>query len=207
MRISDLFEDTEKHVTFCFGRFNPPTLGHKQVFDTMKKQGGDMKIFTTLSQDGKKNPLSYDQKLDFIRKIHPNYANNVVQNSNLNTIDKVCASLFNEGYRHITFVAGSDRLDSMRNLIKEYNGKEEGKKGPLEHKYKFETMEFVSSGEREDGAEGTKGISGTLAREDAINNNLKHFTAHTGAGEHAEDLFKAVRKGMGLSDEAETDKE
>ena len=209
MRINELFEDTEKHVTFCFGRFNPPTLGHKKLFDTMKAQGGEMKIFTTLSQDTKKNPLTYDQKIDFIRKIHPNYAGDVVQNSNLNTIDKVCASLFDEGVRHITFVAGSDRLDSMRELIKSYNGKEEGKKGPLEHKYKFETMDFVSSGEREDGAAGTEGISGTLAREDAVNNNLKKFTAHTGAGEHAEDLFKAVRKGMGLSDEqeAEADKE
>ena len=209
MRISELFEDTEKHVTFCFGRFNPPTLGHKQVFDTMKKQGGDMKIFTTLTQDRKKNPLSYDVKVDFIRKIHPNYAGDVVQNSNLNTIDKVCASLFDEGFRHITFVAGSDRLDNMRTLIKDYNGKTEGKKGPLENTYKFETMDFVSSGEREDGAEGVQGISGTLAREDAANNDLKKFTAHTGAGEHAEDLFKEVRKGLGLSDEqqAETDKE
>ena len=209
MRISELFEDTEKHITFCFGRFNPPTLGHKQLFDTMKKQGGEMKIFTTLSQDGKKNPLSYDQKVDFIRKIHPNYANDVVQNSNLNTIDKVCASLYDEGYRHITFVAGSDRLDSMRSLIKEYNGKTEGKKGPLKTTYKFETMDFVSSGEREDGAEGVEGISGTKAREDAANNDLKNFTKHTGAGEHAEDLFNAVRKGMGLSDEQkpEDDKE
>jgi len=205
MRINELFEDTEKHITFCFGRFNPPTLGHKQVFDTMKKQGGDMKIFTTLSQDSKKNPLPYEVKVDFIKKIHPNYANAVVQNSNLNTIDKVCASLYDEGYRHITFVAGSDRLDNMRSLIKDYNGKTEGKKGPLENTYKFETMDFVSSGEREDGAEGVQGISGTLAREDAQNNNLKKFTQHTGAGEHAEDLFKAVRKGMGLSDEQPED--
>ena len=93
----------------------------------------------------------------------------------------------------------------MRNLIKTYNGKEEGKKGPLEHKFNFETMDFISSGEREDGAEGVQGISGTQAREDAANNDLKGFTAHTGAGEHAEDLFKAVRKGMGLSDEQETE--
>lgn len=206
MKIRDLFEsENDKHITFCFGRFNPPTLGHKKLFDTMKQQGGDIKIYTTLSQDSKKNPLDYSTKIDFIRKIHPQYADMVVENSNLNTIDKVCASLYDEGYRHITFVAGNDRLDSMRNLIKQYNGKTEGKKGPLKNTYKFETMDFVSSGEREDGAEGVEGISGTQAREDAANNNLKAFTKHTGAGEHAEELFAAVRKGMGLSDEQPED--
>ena len=35
MRIKELFESSGDHVTFCFGRMNPPTLGHKQVFDTM----------------------------------------------------------------------------------------------------------------------------------------------------------------------------
>lgn len=210
MKIRELFEAQDRHVTFCFGRFNPPTLGHKKVFDAMADQGGEMKIFTSVSQDGKKNPLDYDTKIDFIRKIHPNYADQIEDNKNLNTIDKVCEYLNDQGYNHITFVAGSDRLDSMRNLIKDYNGKTEGKKGPVAHPFKFETMEFVSSGEREDGAEGVEGISGTQAREDAANNDLKSFVKHTGAGEHADELFLAVRKGMGLQDEktdAEDDQE
>jgi len=206
MKIRDLFEqDTDKHITFCFGRFNPPTLGHKKLFDTMKSQGGDMKIFTTQSQDSKKNPLDYATKVDFLRKIHSDYANNIIENTNLNTITKVCASLYDEGYRHITFVAGDDRLENMKKLIKDYNGKTEGKKGPLEDTYKFETMDFVSAGAREDGSDGVEGISGTLAREDAANNDIKKFTKHTGAGEHAEELFAAVRKGMGLSDEKPED--
>ena len=209
MKIRDLFEqDTDKHITFCFGRFNPPTLGHKKLFDKMKSQGGSMKIFTTLSQDSKKNPLDYSTKIDFIRKIHPDYANDIIENSNLNTIDKVCASLYDEGYTHITLVAGDDRLEGLKKLIKDYNGKTEGKKGPLQNPYKFETMEFVSAGAREDGSEGIEGISGTKAREDAANNDLKSFTKHTGAGQHAEELFAAVRKGMGLSDEEpKSDKE
>src|SRR6056300_1747593 len=103
MKIRELFEaDTDKHVTFCFGRFNPPTLGHKEVFKKMKAQGGDMKIFTTMSQDAKKNPLDYSAKVDFIRKIHPDYANNVVENTDLNTLPKICSSLHERGYNHIT---------------------------------------------------------------------------------------------------------
>ena len=205
MKIRELFEDdTDKHVTFCFGRFNPPTLGHKEVFKTMKSQGGDIKIFTTQSQDRKKNPLDYSTKIDFIRKIHPDYAENIVEDTKLNTITKVAEYLNEQNYTHATFVGGDDRKNLYDSLVA-YNGKTEGKKGPLETKYKFETLEFVSAGAREDGAEGVEGISGTQAREDAANNDLKNFTKHTGAGEHAEELFAAVRKGMGLSDEKPED--
>jgi len=205
MKIRELFEDTaDKHVTFCFGRFNPPTLGHKEVFKTMKAQGGDMKIFTTMSQDSKKNPLDYSTKVDFIRRIHSEYADNVIEDTNLNTITKVAEYLNDAGYNHATFVGGDDRKN-LFDQLKSYNGKEEGKKGPLENKYKFDTLQFVSAGAREDGAEGVEGISGTQAREDAANNDIKEFTKHTGAGEHAEELFAAVRKGMGLSDEKPED--
>ena len=205
MKIRELFEaETDKHVTFCFGRFNPPTLGHKEVFKKMRAQGGDMKIFTTMSQDVKKNPLDYSTKIDFIRKVHPEYADNVVEDSNLNTITKVAEYLNDQGYTHATFVGGDDRKDLYDQLVA-YNGKTEGKKGPLDNKYKFETLEFKSAGAREDGAEGVEGISGTLARGDAANNDLTAFTKHTGAGEHAEELFAAVRKGMGLSDEQPED--
>ena len=82
MKIKDLFEDTNKHVTFCFGRFNPPTLGHKKLFDTMKKEGGEMKIFTSQSQDKKKNPLSYEQKIDYLRKLFPQYNGNIIEDRN-----------------------------------------------------------------------------------------------------------------------------
>ena len=67
MLLNELFEAGTKHVTFCFGRMNPPTVGHKQVLDTMKSQGGEMKIFVSQTQDKKKNPLDYGTKIKFIK--------------------------------------------------------------------------------------------------------------------------------------------
>ena len=47
MKIRELFEaDTDKHVTFCFGRFNPPTLGHKEVFKKIKKSNHLNRLIT-----------------------------------------------------------------------------------------------------------------------------------------------------------------
>ena len=150
MLLNELFEAGTKHVTFCFGRMNPPTVGHKQVLDTMKSQGGEMKIFVSQSQDKKKNPLDYGTKIKFIKEMFPQYSKDVVENAALNTIGKVASYLHEQGYNAVTFVAGSDRLEDMKNLLTQYNGVE----GKAHGFYKFDVIDFASSGDREDGAEG-----------------------------------------------------
>jgi hypothetical protein len=196
MKIRELFEDTVKHVTFCFGRMNPPTIGHKQVLDTMKSQGGEMKIFVSQSQDAKKNPLDYATKIKFIKAMFPDYAADVVEDSSLNTVVKVASYLYDQGYTAATFVAGSDRLDDMKKLLEAYNGVE----GKSHGYYKFDVLDFVSSGEREDGAEGVAGVSASAARAAAANGDLAAFKEATGAGELSQKLYDAVRKGMNISE-------
>jgi hypothetical protein len=199
MLLNELFEAGTKHVTFCFGRMNPPTIGHKQVLDTMKSQGGEMKIFVSQSQDKKKNPLDYGTKIKFIKEMFPQYAKDVVENAALNTIGKVASYLHEQGYNAVTFVAGSDRLEDMKSLLTQYNGVE----GKAHGFYKFDVIDFASSGDREDGAEGVAGVSASGARSAAANNDFKGFQEATGAGELAKPLFAAVRKGMGINEDIE----
>jgi hypothetical protein len=196
MLLLELFEESSKHVTFCFGRMNPPTVGHKQVLDTMKSQGGDMRIFVSQTQDKKKNPLDYATKIKFIKEMFPEYAGDVVDNSGLNTIGKVASYLHEQGYNSATFVAGSDRLDDMKSLLTQYNGID----GKAHGFYDFEMIDFVSSGEREDGAEGVAGVSASGARLAAANNDFEGFKEATGAGELSQKLYAAVRKGMNISE-------
>ena len=197
MFLKELFEDSVKNVTFCFGRMNPPTLGHAEVFKTMKSQGGDMMIFVSPSQDTKKNPLDYSTKVGFIKKMFPEYANDVVEDSGLNTVVKVASYLYDQGYTAATFVAGSDRIDAMKKLLEDYNGVE----GKAHGYYKFEVIDFKSSGDREDGAEGVAGISASGARAAAANGDFEKFQEATGAGELAKPLYDAVRKGMGINED------
>ena len=201
MLLHELFEAETKHVTFCFGRMNPPTIGHKQVLDTMKSQGGEMKIFVSQSQDKKKNPLDYGTKIKFIKEMFPQYAKDVVDNAALNTIGKVASYLHEQGYNAVTFVAGSDRIEDMKSLLNQYNGVE----GKAHGFYKFDVIDFASSGDREDGAEGVAGVSASGARAAAANNDFEGFQEATGAGELSNPLFAAVRKGMGIKGEVEED--
>jgi hypothetical protein len=199
MKIKDLVEAETggKHITFCFGRMNPPTTGHEQVFKTMADVGGDYKIFVSQTQDKKENPLDYATKTKFIKLIHPKYADHLVVDTRLNTIGKVCSYLYDLGYRDATFVAGSDRLASFQKLISDYNGVE----GKGHGYYKFEVLDFKSSGDREDGAEGVKGVSASKAREKAVAGDLQGFSEKTGAGQYAEELYNAVRGGMGIKED------
>ena len=199
MLLRELFEAEGKHATFCFGRMNPPTIGHAKVFETMAGQGGDYFIFVSQSQDKKENPLDYGTKIKFIKSIHKEYASHVIEDSGINTVVKAASYLYDQGYRDATFVAGSDRLEQFKKLLTQYNGVE----GKAHGFYKFDVLDFVSSGEREDGAEGVAGVSASGARLAAANNDLESFKKATGAGEMAQPMFDAVRKGMGISENLE----
>lgn len=198
MKLRELFEaSTSKHITFCFGRMNPPTIGHAKLFETMQGVGGDFKIFVSQSQDKKENPLSYGEKIKFIKAIHPQYAKNIVEDTSLNTIGKVCSYLYEQGYRNATFVAGSDRLPAFQKLIGDYNGVE----GKAHGFYKFEVLDFVSAGARDPDSPGVEGVSASKARAEAANGDIKGFEAATGAGQYTKPMFDAVRKGMGFKEE------
>lgn len=199
MRFRDLVEAESKHVSFCFGRMNPPTIGHEQVFDTLKGLGGDFRIYLSQSQDKKKNPLDYSTKVKFIKLMFPQFAGNIIEDTNLNTIGKVCSSLYDQGYRNITLVAGSDRLEAMKKLIEDYNGVE----GKAHGFYQFDTIDAASSGARDPDADGVSGVSASNARAAAANGNLDEFAEATGAGQYAEELYKAVRQGMGIKESVE----
>ena len=198
MRLNELFESESKHVTFCFGRMNPPTIGHKQLLDTCSSVGGDYKIFLSQTQDPKKNPLDYQTKIKFVKELFPNHAKNIVDDAGLNTVVKVADYLYNIGYKNATFVAGSDRLDAMKQLLTQYNGVE----GKAHGYYKFEVLDFKSSGDREDGAEGVAGISASNARSAAATGDFEAFKASTGAGQYSQSLYNAVRQGMGIKEPA-----
>lgn len=200
MYITELFEAIDKrHAAFCFGRMNPPTSGHKQLVDTVARSaaGGDYFIFTSQSQDSKKNPLDYDTKIKFLKALMPEHAGHIIQDNNLRTIMQIAAWLYAKGYRSVTFVAGSDRLADFKELLEKYNGQE-----MTNGYYQFDSINFASSGDRDPDAEGVTGVSASAARAAAAAGDLPAFTVATGAGKLSQPLYNAVRRGMNLQEDA-----
>ena len=201
MFIAELFEDKKpRHASFCFGRMNPPTVGHAQLIETVVKSalGGDYFIFVSHTQDPKKNPLDPQTKIKFLKAMFPEYAEHVVDRPGLTTALFAASMLYDAGYTDVTFVAGSDRLPAFQKLLSDYNGIE----GKGHGYYKFKSIRFVSSGERDPDADGLAGVSASRAREAAAAGDFETFAAATGAGNLATALYQAVRKGMKLEESA-----
>lgn len=200
----ELTEETNKHLVMLFGRMNPPTKGHEENVEGMKKMaqrhGADHLVIASHSQDAKKNPLSPDVKLKHLKRAFPN-TNVITSSKEKPTIMHHAADAYKKGYSHLTVVAGADRVPEYERLLKHYNGKFKDEAGsPVRHGgYHFKSIKVVSTGER------TKGVSGTDMRNHAQNNDFKSFHSNLSSSmranvDHAKDLFRDVRRGMGLNE-------
>ena len=112
-------------LTVTFGRFNPPTVGHKKLLDAAKKAAGkgSLKIYPSRSQDAKKNPYDADEKVDVMRQMFPDHAENIVNDPNSKTIFDVLKQAHQDGYSSIKIVVGGDRVKEFTKLSTDYNGK------------------------------------------------------------------------------------
>jgi hypothetical protein len=185
-------EKSRKSVAFCFGRMNPPTIGHARLLNTTARAsaGGDYYIFLSHTQDSKKNPLDYNTKIDFVKSMYPQHADHVSYGS-LRTIMEIMEFLYHNNYTDVTYVCGNDRLPAFKELLNKYNGVEGGKTY-----YKFNSIDIVSSGPRDPDDDGVAGVSASAARAAAEAGDKEEFKKITGAGRFAPQLYKAVRKGM-----------
>jgi len=202
-RFSDYLAEATKEVTFVFGRFNPPTTGHEKLFDTLKKvsKGGAYRIYASKSEDKKKNPLAFNDKVKFMRKLFPKHARNIMADKDVRTALDIAVKLYDQGFTKVTMVAGSDRVKEFEKLLNKYNG-QKSRHGF----YQFESnINVVSAGKRDPDSESVDGMSASKMRMAAEFGESSAFLAGLPSGTNqklATDLYNAVRKGMGLKKES-----
>jgi len=193
--------EAEREVYFTFGRMNPPTIGHGKVFDELAKKSGknDYKVFLSQVSNEKKDPLSYSDKVKHVRKMFPKHGRSVIINKGIRTAFDAIVELYDQGYRKVNMVVGSDRVREFDTILKKYNGVK-GRHGF----YNFESINVVSAGERDPDAEGVTGMSASKQRANAKENNYTAFSQGVPSRMSDKDtrkLFNDVRKGMGLTEE------
>ena len=178
-------------LTIAFGRFNPPTAGHEKLLQAAKKAaaGGDLKIYPSRTQDNNKNPIDPDMKVSYMRKMFPDFEENIVNDPEMRSIFNVLTTASEEGYKSINIVVGADRLGEFENLAMKYNG----------DLYDFEEIKTISAGPREDDAEGIEGVSSSKQRKAVMDDDYQAFKK--GLPKSVDDadgqaLFDAVRTGM-----------
>jgi hypothetical protein len=174
-----------KKVVFTFGRMNPPTIGHaklvKKVQDVAKQNRADAEVYLSHTQNNKKDPLTYDQKIRFAQKA---FGRMVVQ-SKSKTVFDILKEFDKRGYSDVVMVVGSDRVQEFDKLLNKYNGKD----------YKFDSITVVSAGERDPDATGVEGMSASKLRAVAKEGDFKTFKTGLPKGlndKDAKEIFDTI---------------
>jgi hypothetical protein len=180
-------------VTVVFGRFNPPTVGHEKLLKSAKRisAGTDIKIYPSRSQDPKKNPLDPDLKVSYMKKMFPDFEENIINDYQMKTIFDVLVAANEEGYSNVNIVVGSDRQAEFENLAQKYNG----------DLYTFDLIRVVSAGVRDADADGVEGMSASKMRKAVMDDDFASFRRGTPKSlddAEAKALFNSVRQGMGV---------
>ena len=153
--------------------------------------GGPLKIYPSRTQDSKKNPLDPDMKISFMKKLFPDFEENIINDSEMKSIFNVLIAADEEGYDNVNIVVGADRQAEFENLATKYNGE----------LYNFKDIRVVSAGIRDADAEGVEGMSASKMRKAVVDGNFKAFKSGTPKNikdDDVQSIFNAVRSGMKL---------
>ena len=106
-------------IVFAFGRFNPPTIGHKKLYDKLASLSDVHFVFVSPTQDSKKNPLTKEQKIRFMDAQFPQMADHVINDPSIRTIIDVMA--FSELSKSMEDYEKQYLNATLYYLIKEYD--------------------------------------------------------------------------------------
>ena len=185
-------ESEGQTLTTAFGRFNPPTVGHEKLLSAARKAaaGGALKIYPSRTQDAKKNPLDPDMKISYMKKMFPDYEEEIVNDAEMRSIFDVLKTADEDGFDSVNIVVGADRQAEFENLAVKYNGE----------LYDFDQIRVISAGVRDSDAEGVEGMSASKLRKAVQDDDFDTFRRGTPKGlkdADAQAVFDAVRTGMG----------
>jgi hypothetical protein len=187
-------ESQKKSIVVSFGRMNPITTGHEKLVNAVIREAvsrrADSAVYLSHTHDAKKNPLTYDQKINLASKAF----GRVIRRSNAKTIIEVAKELSGQ-YKNLVVVVGSDRVNEFDRLLNTYNGKE----------YNYENIEVVSAGDRDPDADDVTGMSASKLRSLASASDFDNFKSGLPKKlqTSAKKVYDMVRTGMGLTEEVD----
>jgi nicotinic acid mononucleotide adenylyltransferase len=185
----------KEEISVVFGRFNPPTLGHQRLFDTLSEiaENDNYRIYPSRSNDPKKNPLDPSTKISVMCEMYPEHSDKIVNDDSIRNILDVLKNLHVEGYKKVNIVVGSDRQNEFEKLTNQYNN----------DLYFFEEINVVSAGERDSDSDDVEGISASKLRKFVLEGNYQEFAQcipNTLSSTQSQKLYKILRQSMNIDE-------
>jgi hypothetical protein len=169
-----------------FDDFNPPVLEHKELMDEAANSGFDYKIFASQIVESQNNPLNYNSKIKFMRKVFPRHARSIILDNSVKNFMEAATYMYNQGYKNLIVVSNQE---GKEDLLEKFNGLEG------EHGYfKFYKIKQVTK---------EVSIDESIQLEHVKNGDFTQFALNLPqktSDRLAKELFNAVRKGMDLDE-------
>ena len=193
--------EEERTVFFTFGRMNPPTTCHEKLMNELAKKSGkhSYRVYLSQSKDNKKNPLDFKYKVKTVRKFFPKHARQVMLDRNVKNVFDAVTEIYNDGYKNVSMVVGSDRVNEFKTLLNKYNCKK-GRHGL----YNFSKINVISAGDRDPDADDVSGMSASKMRKLASDGDFTQFSQglpRSVSNNEAKKVYNEVRRGMGLKEQ------
>lgn len=130
------FDGSLKTIGVCFGRFNPPHRGHREVW---KAASTNPIWYVGTNQDtaGPKDPLPYDIKLQCMAAVWPKVAGHVVPEQSLLTL---ASSVYGKYGENVHLKVYTDEEWLYKTLM-QYNGVSDKPHGT----YKFAQIDWIKT--------------------------------------------------------------
>lgn len=212
----DAIEARKSHAYFTFGRFQPPTIGHKILIDSLASQAAEadadayvfvssrcndlpkylksrkykamIETHTFETCDTNENPLSVYQKVKWLKLMYPDTSARII-----NTTEHECRTIFaiadklrSAGYTAMTMVVGSDRVPAFEKMFE-----------------MSKNINVQPAGAARNNSNKPTGMSGTKMRQAAVKGDLASFKSGVMIGHMtdalAAELMQEVRTGLGYN--------
>jgi nicotinamide mononucleotide adenylyltransferase len=188
---ADEIKDFSEHkpIVIAPGRFNPPHRGHKLVIDKLVALGEELGaqpvvLIIDSGKYGPKNPLKGEVRKKYLQKMFPEMRFEVYKNP-YEAVDQLSEK---EQLIPVGGVAGEDRGNNYKGMVGRIFGEQ------IMNEYHSEVLHRDPDADIDD----VKGISGTKAREAALEGDVPAFRAMTGLDDKdARDLMKQLVDGIG----------
>lgn len=189
-------------IVIAFGRFNPPTTGHASLLSfietTAHRYRADIRVYPSQSQDAKKNPLPFQEKLRFLKTLFPHIIFNT--NTAIRTPFDALADVAATGYTDVILVVGSDRVEQFSQFKKYIVPRSDPHFNKAQHiplnSYQVIAVPTIRGGS------GAAGMSASKQRAFAVASDYESFKQGVpGQNDHvARDLYTAVRRHMHIKE-------
>jgi len=189
-------------IVIAFGRFNPPTTGHASLLSfietTAHRYRADIRVYPSQSQDAKKNPLPFQEKLQFLKTLFPHILFNT--NTAIRTPFDALADVAAAGYTDVILVVGSDRVEQFSQFKKYIAPRSDPHFNKAQH-IPLNSYQVIAVPTTRGGT-GAAGMSASKQRAFAVAGDYDSFKQGVpGQNDRvARDLYTAVRRHMQIKE-------